>query len=264
MKTWHFFFFNVIYTHGGIYMERKNIYIVILTITTIIASCFAIYFAVNPIVNENEKINNNDNIVLDEIKEEVDTSTEKVEEKESEDLNNATTSDSIVTEKIVYQYKRPTVDVTKCINPREGTEYALSRSTDSTLGLAILQNSKEVNLWIRWDNVPENVAKKPDNANKYEIINNFSGNVIDVYILGYGQGVDEYLFFLMEDGTVEYMPLDGRTIGKNEYRSYGKIDGVENVVELLECGNSGTTRTPIALTKDGSFYDLGKIINEMR
>ena len=34
----------------------------------------------------------------------------------------------------------------------------------------------------------------------------------------------------MEDGTVEYMPL-AYAIKNNDFRSYGKLEGVENVVD---------------------------------
>lgn len=40
-------------------MERKNIYIVILTITTIIAACFTIYLYINPSIKGEKIVNNN-------------------------------------------------------------------------------------------------------------------------------------------------------------------------------------------------------------
>ena len=80
------------------------------------------------------------------------------------------------------------------------------------------------------------------------------------------------ILFLMEDGTVEYMPL-GYAIKNDDFRSYGKIDGVENVVDIVTA-QTGTGEpasgylTTLLIQKDGTAYDISeqlrKILEEYR
>ncbi len=89
--------------------------------------------------------------------------------------------------------------------------------------------------------------------------------VADIYIGGFGQAVGlETLFFLMNDGTVEYMPIYD-AIKNNNYKSYGKLEGVEKVVKFLSAtgvpkeAGSGF-HTVLAMRSDSSFYDLMQLI----
>lgn len=69
---------------------------------------------------------------------------------------------------------------------------------------------------------------------------------------------NETFLFLMDDGTVECMPLH-RVAEDGVVRSYGKIEGVEDVISLKGvysspgCGGGGTV---IAQKTNGEFYDL--------
>lgn len=95
----------------------------------------------------------------------------------------------------------------------------------------------------------------------------FSQGVIDVFTGGFGQSVGgEVVFFLLEDGTVEFMPLHDALLN-DRYESYGKVEGVENVVRLTTVGVNyqnyiGGHVTTIAIRADGSFYDLADVSNE--
>lgn len=69
------------------------------------------------------------------------------------------------------------------------------------------------------------------------------------------------MFLLMEDGSVEYIPLYD-AIKDNNIKSYGKISDIENISNLytveVRTKNSpiGGQLSVIALKSDGSFYDL--------
>ena len=76
------------------------------------------------------------------------------------------------------------------------------------------------------------------------------------------QGVnEETIFFLMEDGTVEYIPLY-YALKNNDIRSYGAINEVSDVVNLISVAAQpkdspvGGHLSVLALKADGTYYDL--------
>ena len=71
-----------------------------------------------------------------------------------------------------------------------------------------------------------------------------------------GTGYGFFILFLMEDGTVEYMPL-AYAIANNDFRSYGKIEGAENIVDILDASASLYGTTTLLVQKDGTAYDIG-------
>lgn len=75
-----------------------------------------------------------------------------------------------------------------------------------------------------------------------------------------GSGVSPITFFIMQDGTVQYiMPLEQLTNNSssipNSFKIDGKVDNVTNVVDL----KSNSNDVIIAVTKDGKEI---KIWNE--
>ncbi len=86
---------------------------------------------------------------------------------------------------------------------------------------------------------------------------NFDKKIIDVFFGGMGQDVaHDTLFILLEDGTVEYIPIVHMfNHVQAEVVSYGKINGVSDVVKFtLSSTSSGVTT--LAIKSDGTFYDL--------
>ncbi len=94
----------------------------------------------------------------------------------------------------------------------------------------------------------------------------FDKEIIEVFFGYFGQAVGgEKLLFLMKDGTVEYIPLykvlNGK--GNNELTnisSYGKIEGVSNVVALfqMEVQSFSGYSSVGARLQDGTFFDLSE------
>ena len=87
----------------------------------------------------------------------------------------------------------------------------------------------------------------------------FDKKIIDVFFGGMGQSSSgDTLFILLEDGTVEYIPIvhmfnhvQGAPV------SYGKINGVTDVTKfVLSTNSAGNGVTTLALKSDGTFYDL--------
>lgn len=106
------------------------------------------------------------------------------------------------------------------------------------------------------------------NYSNYETftINNFSKKIIDVISGGIGQDVAEStVIFLMEDGSLEYLPLYC-SLRNSNVKSYGSLSGVEGIVKLYSAGafpkNSplGGGFTILAQKSDATYYDLRSIL----
>lgn len=144
-------------------------------------------------------------------------------------------------------------------------DYVYSNAAHQTLAgfLRISEDSKTVSFLSPNQEYLRNLGiTSYDPTNSTNTIT-FDEEVADVYFGGKGQAAGgESLYFLMKDGTVEYMPLL-KALRDNDVRSYGKIKGVEGVVKLQMAGVSfadpsipGGHVTTIAVKGDGTFYDL--------
>lgn len=150
-----------------------------------------------------------------------------------------------------------------CINTNENNYYL--SDYDYSAGISIeLENSRTVNLTIS-DLDSWGLTNYNSNAQSFTI-NNFSEDIIDIRIVSIFPAVDGFVVvFLMEDGSVEYMPVY-KVFENNGARSYGKLEGVEDIVKLYNVSaipkNSptGATTTLLAQKADGTFYDLEPII----
>jgi len=106
-----------------------------------------------------------------------------------------------------------------------------------------------------------------DKNEEFEVTGIDAGKVVDVFISGFGNGTGyETAFFLMEDGTVEYIPLVKAYEEKN-YQSYGKLPGVENVIkflsgEIYDGGPYGALVGAFAQRADGKLYRLLDVVRE--
>ena len=86
---------------------------------------------------------------------------------------------------------------------------------------------------------------------------NFDKKIVDVFFGGMGQSSSgDTLFILLEDGTVEYIPIIHMfNHVQAEVVSYGKINGVSDVAKFTLSNTSGGVTT-LAIKNDGTFYDL--------
>ena len=101
---------------------------------------------------------------------------------------------------------------------------------------------------------------------------NFDKKVRQIFFGQFGQAVGgEILFFLMEDGTIEYIPLykevakaNWKSIAtENKMNSYGKLEGINDAVLLypMEVYGEFGYYSVGAMRSDGSFYDLNDFVN---
>lgn len=173
------------------------------------------------------------------------------------------------------------LDVTKCLNNSSNTTYSNPSDVDENVGLSMSINSDKrgVTLSIDWNTFgPISGASAWAPITEQYQITNFDKDIKATFIGGNGQDAKgTKLFYLMEDGTVEYTPvfkLETDTQGNSYYSvNYvsgngdthfevkGTISNVSGVVKLYKISAS-SWMTTIGAKKDGSFYDLGSIINQ--
>ena len=77
----------------------------------------------------------------------------------------------------------------------------------------------------------------------------------------------ECILFLMEDGTVEYIPLLkdindnwGQQDNTKKANSYGKLDGVKDIISLIPAEADGY-HTILARQVDGTVIDLNEALS---
>lgn len=122
---------------------------------------------------------------------------------------------------------------------------------------------------IHWDNLAENFNyNHKTGTEEFTAFGPTEGQVIDVLFGRFGQDVgEEAILFLMNDGTVEYVPYY-LALKENDFRSRGKLKGINNIIRLLYVNASnpngvGGYRTVLAQRADGTLYDLSSTINDL-
>lgn len=232
--------------------KRKNIYIIIFVITTIVAACLAVYFK----VDGDRKVNSLQRNLQEN------TLSQNNEETKSEEVTKL--DENKTTERIVTEYKfYPDIDSSKCINSQG--KYA-KRISYEFIPLACVVNSdnKTANLTTDWSYATKVWGFVPNGGNgiyENKEVKNFSNEIVDVISTGWGQTADySTLLFLMKDGSVEYIPVY-KAYKTGNFASYGKINGVSDIVYI---GNATVNNynAPIAMKTDGSFYDLSYILKD--
>ena len=217
-------------------MRIKNILLVLLTITTIASTSLAVYFGINQ--KKEEESQTQDLKTQEENNEAVQNQEEQEEYsrifKFDDEINVVNKTDIIYTQ--TNQARLPEITAYLTNN-----NVQLHFSSDAMDFPGIEQYRGTSNIEIKFTD------KKVQN----------------IYFMGAGQSVTSFcLFFLMDDGTLEYMPL-AYAIKNNDFRSYGKIEGIENITYLVSAVTENGTNTTLAVQKDGTAYDLEDQINDI-
>ncbi len=158
-----------------------------------------------------------------------------------------------------------TVDSKKCINSK-GETYTLAFYDNADgLSIKLSEDRRSVKLSINWSLFgPLSGSSAWSSDIESLTINNFSTEIKDIYIGGYGQDISGVtILYLMSDGTVEYTPLLEAMTNNKNIKSYGKIPNVSGVVKFYTADAmqfGGVTM--LAQRADGTFYDLGLILLE--
>lgn len=129
------------------------------------------------------------------------------------------------------------------------------------------KSTYEVSMSVNWGEVKDIFGIKHtgrEDTGTFEIKDIDASRIVDLKIGSFGHLAENAtVLFLMDDGTVEYIPLK-TALRNGDIRSYGKLDGVDGVVRLSSVVTGGCTgyATVIAQKANGDFYDLVKIVEK--
>lgn len=182
------------------------------------------------------------------------------------------------------------LDLSKCLNNNGTYSNQTDVAGDYGLSMTINQDKKSATLSIDWSKFgPLSTASSYSSSVEQYQITGFSKNINTTFVGDVGQdSMGITLFYLMEDGTVEYTPMfviktdtkgntyfdmnkaydvsANGTMSNGHFVTKGQLTGVEKVIKLYSTDfsipNGSGGKTTIGATKDGSFYDLGTLITK--
>ena len=188
-------------------------------------------------------------------------SNNKEEENSS---NNENLSRDKIKEDIINNF-----DESKCINKIDDYHYILLKNDENANELKneihgisgqIQQDEKTFSIKIDWSKKPFGITGDYNSEQEYTL--SFNSKIVDAILTSNGvDGLSIRYVFLLEDGTVEYIPLYD-ACKDNKIMSYGKIDNVKDIVHIQK-GFVAGGYTVFAFKEDGTFYDLFAIISEL-
>lgn len=180
------------------------------------------------------------------------------------------------------------LDLSKCLNTTN--TYSNYTDIEGNVGLStkINPDKKSITLSIDWSIFGPLTATEiySPNVEEYQITG-FTKEINQAFVGQLGQdAMGITLFYLMEDKTVEYMPMftlktdsqnnsryemnytyekaaDGKITGTN-FTTNGTLTEAKEVIKFytITASNEFGWITTIGATKDGSFYDLGAMISK--
>lgn len=141
-------------------------------------------------------------------------------------------------------------DVDKIVNKNSGGTYKIVLNDVHMDAVSVMLDSNKKDV----------IVSILDNGIRAYTVSGLSKNVEDIYGAGMGLDIGDYtLFFLLEDGSIEYLNLYNAISSSNMHIS-GKIDDLSGVVKFYYASVSyetvGGYRTVLAQKADGTIYDL--------
>lgn len=244
--------------------KRKNVYITIFVITTIIAGCLAVYFGID--ANQKKK-------ELEAKSAELQNSASNETSEISEDSK--TNVEIKEVEKIVEKYGVLNVDTTNCLNKKDDTilyskHYGIGQTSYGVIA-SLSGDYKTITVNVDLDKFKHFYGNVTDATGTKNETHTFNKKVETMCIGGFGQSVQgETIFCIMEDGTVEYLNLNNAA-KNNNFADFKQVSGVSNIIAIQTVNVRATVDsnggpgwvTSIAFNKDGNFYDLGNILDDV-
>ena len=260
-------------------MENKHnkavtIFLVVVIVLLVAGLGVMTYFVID-LNKKGESINtsktNNQNVVennkQDSNKTDVNTNSNANNELNNSKVENKTQDNemenSTASSRVYIDYTRAavgTIDENLLMYKSVNFEGIVARLVDAhTVSFSYVPNTVRDIYGSQLKNVEESIDSKSFDI-KFE-----NKEVVDIFIEGIGQSKGfETLFFLISDGTLEYMPIPN-AIANKKFQSYGKIEGVKDVIKLAKYSIGkknvpGGTVSLLAITDKGTYYVLDKLI----
>lgn len=151
------------------------------------------------------------------------------------------------------------------------SEYGLG---DSAVGLSVNIDKSRKNARITYNGATlfdafGIMAVTAADTSIYDLIDTkaFDKKITQVLIDGAGQSVSSAaILYLMEDGTVEYVPILkelntnwSKSDNTKKFNSYGTLEGISNIISLIPAEGNGY-HTILARKADGTVIDLSSAL----
>lgn len=156
----------------------------------------------------------------------------------------------------------------KLINPSDDVNYRIGvhrfdYSGRYVFGSYIGGNKSAAEVYVYWQYIKDYYGVDTDRDTRENITISFDQSVSEVYIGESGTSVKgDVLLFLLEDGTVEYMPVV-EALKNHDFRSFGQLGGVEDIVKFYRADaitNERSYYTTLVQRADGSIIDLQTLL----
>ena len=146
---------------------------------------------------------------------------------------------------------------------------------DRDMGISVVSNDDQRSVTIEIDKtgIRNYYGVRLDSNSSF--IKTFSQKIEQIYIGYFGtEAGSEYLLFLMEDGTIEYIPIYDEVSNSEwnsmydgeKFNSHGSIYGISDVVSFIYLtveSSSGDYYSIGAQRSDGTIYDLMEFVDTM-
>ncbi len=158
-------------------------------------------------------------------------------------------------------------DISKCSNC--DSEYTYELTVNGSFAEATLKSDNKT-VWVNidYDTISDGGHTKVNNKGQKGYTLTFNKKVVDIVYATYGIDLSyETILFLMEDGTVEFLPIDDAAI-KGQIKSYGQVENIANIVKFYPNISAGVTNgaggyvTTFAQSSDGTIYDIMTILSK--
>ena len=158
-------------------------------------------------------------------------------------------------------------DISKCSNC--DSEYTYELTVNGSFAEATLKSDNKT-VWVNidYDTISDGGHNKVNNKGQKGYTLTFNKKVVDIVYATYGIDLSyETILFLMEDGTVEFLPIDDAAI-KGQIKSYGQVENITNIVKFYPNISAGRTNgvggyvTTLAQSSDGTIYDIMTILSK--
>lgn len=161
------------------------------------------------------------------------------------------------------------IDSSKILNARKGTAYTLTELSKEDSQASDFEKLATIKIDEK-DGKEAKITFNKEIVKRYYGIDNysytitvpFSRKAVSAKIAGFGQGVgDEYIFFLMEDGTIDMLSVYSM-LNDKKYDPF-VIKGVSDVTVILggsSYGEYAGGHTNFAVRKDKTAYDLQTLL----
>lgn len=199
------------------------------------------------------------------------TTNTKVKEEQNNDTSDDSTTkdntkDNVNTQDTQNTQNTVLFDNSKSLNTT-GNTYSLHCSGPAGIFVSVNTDPKEMTFNFTPSRVVEYYPLNWSSSSTYvsSSVIRFDKKIVDLFFGGMGQdATSDTLFILLEDGTVEYIPLVHMfQHAQDAPVSYGKVPGVSGVTKFIMSNvTSGYTGwvTTLAIRSDGSFYDMSEAL----